>query len=177
MTAKPRPDPSSSAASGLPLERRASLARETLRLIRDMTDSLVAQVQEARRRSQAAGDPEPMAAQIDALMEQATRLRRQGEQLTRAFAVLDRLVPPSPPAPDGPRAGGAAGARAGAPSRRAARRRVPPEDETRGAAFAFAHALRLEGASREHVQRRLVEEFGRRDAQQITDAAFRAPSG
>jgi hypothetical protein len=102
MTAEPRHDPASPAAPSLSLDRRGGLARETLRLIRDMSDSLVEQAHEARRRCRAAGEPEPMAAQIDGLVAQAERLRAQGDQLERAFAVLDRLVPPAPAGSRGP---------------------------------------------------------------------------
>lgn len=97
MTAEPQDTRRRDEPVRLPLERRAGLARETVRLIRDMSDSLVAAAEEARRRCLEAGDPPPMAAQVEALLEQAKQLRAQGEQLTRAFAVLDRLVPPAPP--------------------------------------------------------------------------------
>ncbi len=183
-------------AAALPAQRRAQLARHTVALIVDMADSLHGQVQEARRVCEQAGNPDSIAEQLEALLEQSSRLRGQGEQLTRAFAVLDRLAPPaaddadasagSPAAQRQPQSARGGPARGAKPSGRGGSVKAPRrasggserfgrgggEDETRGAAAAFAVGMKLDGASRELVEARLVEEFGRGDARQIADEAF-----
>jgi hypothetical protein len=170
----------------LSLERRASLARETLRLIRSIADSLGRDAEQARLHCAFAGDPKPIAQELDTLVELSGALRRQGDQLTRAFAVLDRLFPPDTPAED---QNGASepptGWRAGAPW--ITEEEIPeppalavdlpetpaPEEEDRATAASFAVALKLDGASREQVEARLAREFGRPDAPQIAEEAFR----
>jgi hypothetical protein len=78
---------------GLSLQRRASLGRETLRLIRSIADSLAQDAEQARLHCAFAGDPKLIAQELDTLVELAGGMRRQSDQLTRAFAVLDRLFP------------------------------------------------------------------------------------
>lgn len=154
----------------LSLERRAQLARETVGLIRWLADSLVESAEEARQRCERGGNPQPVADEIAEIAEQAQRLRGQVEQISRGFVVLDRLIPPAAPT-----------ARpAPAPRRHPAPRSGadrPPtgldaHDETRAAAAAFAVGLRLEGATRQEVEARLIGEFDRRDAHEIADEAF-----
>jgi hypothetical protein len=168
---------------GLSLHRRASLARETLRLIRSIADSLSHDAEQARVHCAFAGDPKPIAEELDTLVELAGAMRRQGDQLARAFTVLDRLFPPEPPsrARDGQsvRGGRLAGpwiTEEELPEPPALAADLPEalssEDENRSSAASFAVALKLDGATREEIEGRLASEFGRHDAPQIADEVF-----
>jgi hypothetical protein len=182
----------------LPLERRARLARETVGLIRWLADSLVETAEEARLSCEDGGNPQPLADEIATIAEQAQRLRGQVEQISRGFVVLDRLIPPAAPAADmvapdipappayappphaeAPVADPAAPVSPPPPAglaRRAGGRRASADseahDETRDAAAAFAVGLKLEGATRDEVEARLIGEFDRRDARELADEAF-----
>jgi hypothetical protein len=65
---------------GLSLDRRASLAGETLRLIRSIADSLSQDAEQARLHCAFAGDPTPIAQELDTLVELVGAMRRAGDR-------------------------------------------------------------------------------------------------
>jgi hypothetical protein len=147
-------------------------------LVRRLSDALAQEVEEAREAGERGGAPRSMLDRLASLSGKARRLQQEAGLLALALDARDRPLPA--PAALERRAPAAPRPRASSPSAEQGPGAGPPRAtpaglaETRTAAEAFAVALKVGGANRYEVEARLIGEFGRRDARQITDETFGA---
>ena len=131
---------------------------ETLRLIGDLGEALETQVRRLERLSGPLPGGTP-SAMIDALAEDAERIRGRCEELRRRLGDSAQAeVVPLRASPGGDEAG--AGER---------------QPGTADAVHTLAIEMRMEGRTRDQVEEYLAQSFGRDDAARVADEVFRSP--
>ena len=139
--------------------------RETLRLACDLADALAAQSDRARRQANALSTSPLASTEIDRLINQASRVRRQ---CTEMMGELDTIESASANGAEVDAEPEQDGAEVVTPGGRAPRfTRVD-----RGAIQTLALDLKMDGVSREEIERTLAETFGVDGAADIVDAVF-----
>jgi hypothetical protein len=142
--------------------------RDTLRLASDLAEALAAQSDRARRQADALSTSPLASTEIDRLINQASRVRRQCAELMRELDTIDSgSAYVSEPEPYEQRDEGQGGAGVLAARKRFRRRRVDD-----AAIQTLALELKMGGLSREDVARTLEETFGVAGAAEIVDGVF-----